>query len=106
LVFDGPLASEYYATWSPDGAQIVFHRWSGDYFHLAVAPADGGVAVEIGPAMLQSGGAARAEFSPDGSKVIARYNPNASIWILDLNGGPAVQLPASDFVPSWQRLAP
>jgi TolB protein len=105
LVFDGPLASEYFASWSADGAKIVFHRWSGDYFHLAVAPADGGVAVEIGPAMLQSGGAAFAEFSPDGSKVIARYNPDASIWILDLTGGEPTQLPASDFIPSWQRLA-
>ncbi len=104
LAFDGPLASEYYAHWSADGAQIVFHRWSGDDYRLAVAPAGGGHAVEIGPAMLQQSGAASAEFSPDGSHVIARY-PDGSSWILGVADGSQDRIPTSSFLASWQRKA-
>jgi len=106
LDFDGPLASAYFASWSADGAKIVYHRWTGETFHLAVAPSGGGHAVNIGPAMPQRGGAARAAFSPDGSKVIARYDGDGSTWILDPAGGPGVLLPPSAYLASWQRLAP
>lgn len=104
LAFDGPLSSDYYARWSPDGKQIVFHRWSGETFHLAVAPAGGGHAVQLGPGMLQAQGAASAEFSPDGTNVIARY-PDGSTRILGVTDGSEERLPSSEFLATWQRLA-
>jgi hypothetical protein len=64
----------------------------------------GGQAVDIGP-VLPWDVAASAEFSPDGSKVIARYS-NGSTWILPVNGGPGepFELSTNMFVASWQRL--
>lgn len=105
LRFDTPFASEYYAHWSADGTRILFLRWSGTDYHVAIAPAAGGHVVELGPAMPQGNGAAEMEFSPDGSKVIARYAPDDSTWILDVESGQGQQLPATEFLASWRRLA-
>jgi dipeptidyl aminopeptidase/acylaminoacyl peptidase len=108
LVFDGSIESDYYAEWSPDGSQIVFSRGRAqDKYYLAVGPASGGHAVDIGPVMPWADGAtATAVFSPDGSKVIARFS-NGSTWMFDAAGGPGERLRINPPSPmSWQRLAP
>jgi dipeptidyl aminopeptidase/acylaminoacyl peptidase len=106
LEFDGAIQSDYYAEWSPDGSQIVFNRGEAqENYYLAVGPAVGGHAVDIGP-VQPWGAAATAVFSPDGSKVIARYS-NGSTWMFDAAGGQGERLrinPASPM--TWQRLAP
>jgi Tol biopolymer transport system component len=106
LVFDGSIESDYFAEWSPDGSQIVFNRGRAqDKYYLAVGPAIGGDAVNIGPEQPWAD-AATAAFSPDGSKVIARYS-NGETWIFDVAGGPGERLridPPNQM--SWQRLAP
>ena len=92
---------------SPDGKQLVFLRYFGGYYHAAVAPATGGPVVLIGPAMLEGTDGAVAEFSPDGSKVIAFYHADNSTWMLDATGGLGERLPAGiDNGASWQRTAP
>jgi Tol biopolymer transport system component len=108
LEFDGDIESDYYAEWSPDGSQIVFNRGRAQEKHyLAVGPASGGHAVDIGPVVPWADGAtATAVFSPDGSKVIARYS-NGSTWMFDAAGGPGERLRINPPSPmSWQRLAP
>jgi hypothetical protein len=105
LVFDGDVESDYFATWSPDGSHIVFNQGTAqDRYFVAVAPADGGHAKRLGEVMPWSD-AAETAFSPDGSKVIARYTSGAT-WIFDVTDGSARQLHATiPILPSWQRIA-
>lgn len=106
LLFDG-TTNNLNPSWSPDGKQLVFLRYFGGYYHAAVAPATGGPVVLIGPAMLEGTDGAVAEFSPDGSKVIAFYHADNSTWMLDATGGLGERLPAGiDNGASWQRTAP
>ena len=103
LLFEQRYWSDYFAEWSPDGSHIVFNRGvAQDTYHLAVAPASGGEVVDIGPA-LDWDSASIAAFSPDGSKVIARYNGFTSIF--DVAGGPGQRLENMTGEPvSWQRV--
>ena len=96
-------------TWSPDGTQLLFVRYAvGSNNHLVVAPAAGGARVQIGPAMPNCGCAVSAEFSPDGSKVLAHYSADGSTWLLDPTGATAgTQLSATIAeTATWQRKAP
>ena len=91
--------------WSPDGTRLVFERYWGGYYHVAVAPSTGGHVIEIGPAHLVNTDGADKQFSPDGTDVIATYRDDGSTWILDAAGGPQKQLSASlKNGASWQRL--
>lgn len=105
LIFEDSKWSEYFADWSPDGSMIVFNRGRPqESYHLSIAPAGGGQVVDIGPE-VDWGAAAIAAFSPDGSKVIARYS-NGSTWMFDATGGPGQLLATGGGEPlSWQRLA-
>lgn len=95
--------SDYFARWSPDGRKIVFNRGTAQTaYHLSIAAADGGAVVDIGPEM-EWNAAAIADFSPDGTKVMARYS-NGETWLFDVDGGPGerLEIAATDLV-SWQR---
>jgi Tol biopolymer transport system component len=95
--------------WSPDGTRLLFARYHGPLgFHLAVVPATGGPVVEIGPSMPSNSTRPFAEFSPDGTSVIAYFQADHSTWMLDPTGSAKdVQLPATIAQKaSWQRLAP
>jgi len=103
------------AQFSPDGKQIVTHRFIPNTFtyRLAVIPADG-----VGPAVLLGGdhtsssggvdtGGADTLFAPDGAKVYVRYHDDSTTWLFDTatGSGQQVSWPPSTYV-SWQRLAP
>lgn len=103
--------------WSPDGTRLVFMRYdrrldpfNASYHDLAVAPSTGGPVVEIGrPTTSEDGSTDDAQFSPDGTEVIAHYSEDGSTWILDATGKTSDRLMLSstiDGMTSWQRLAP
>ncbi|HEV7603622.1 MAG TPA: hypothetical protein VGO15_01575 [Candidatus Limnocylindrales bacterium] len=96
-------------SWSPDGTRFLFVRYIvGEHNNLMVAPSTGGRRIEVGPAMPNDSMRVDAEFSPDGSKVLASYVADGSNWLLDPTGSTAgTRLPSSMAeVASWQRLAP
>jgi Tol biopolymer transport system component len=91
--------------WAPDSARLVFDRYWGGYYHVAVAPIAGGHVTEIGPAYIQSSHGDDKQFSPDGKDVIVTYQEDGATWLLDATGGAQKQLPASLMNgASWQRL--
>jgi Tol biopolymer transport system component len=94
--------------WSPDGTRLVFVRYAvGSVNQLAVASVKGGQRVEIGPSMPNCSCPVSAEFSPDGSTVLAHYGADGSTWMLDPSGStPSKRLLTIGETASWQRLAP
>ncbi len=108
-VFSGTNEGDGWPTWSPDGTKLLFSRWNGVENHLAVGPASGGQVVEIGPGFADFTDGAVGVFSPDGTRIVARYgyDPLAT-WLLNpITGGDGDRLltGVSGEV-SWQRLAP
>ena len=74
------------ATFSPDGASILFKWFTADgNVRLAVVPAAGGTAVRIGPAVPYNV-SPHPLFSPDGTSVIAWYPGLNETWLLDPTG--------------------
>ena len=94
--------------WSPDGSMLLFQRYVGGKYRMAVAPETGGPVVEIGPTMLEHGGQrVEAQFSPDGLQVIVHYDDGGATWLLDTSGATkGIQLPDTIAeTATWQRLA-
>ena len=96
-------------TWSPDGTSscscgtptaMTTTSWS--------RRSAGGPRVEIGPADAERGCPVSAEFSPDGSKVLARYDADGSTWLLDPTGATTGTQALVDHRrrATWQRTAP
>lgn len=106
----GAISADDDPSWSPDGRVLLFQRYNNGTYRMAVAPVAGGRVVEIGPTRPQNGGGERvgAQFSPDGSTVIAHYDGNGSTWLLDPTGVTAGTELAATMIdtPSWQRRAP
>jgi hypothetical protein len=97
----------------PDGTSLLVNRYTpmGGPYSLAIVPADGvGPIRAIGPARTADGGSADAMVSPDGSKVLAHYQLDGladdSTWLLDVAGGPDLELTYTADGQTWQRLAP
>jgi dipeptidyl aminopeptidase/acylaminoacyl peptidase len=109
LTFDGADASggDRYPVWSPDGSRLAFERTEGlNRVRVVVGSSAGGAVVETGPAFSASS-PPRLAFSPDGSRLIAFDPVESAIWILDVTGGAADQLPSTaGDLPSWQSLVP
>jgi Tol biopolymer transport system component len=109
--FDGPSTGDWGPTWSPDGKRLVFNRLvSGGQEGLVVAAAGGGPVVEIGPRFPAHSGGASAEFSPDGTTVIAIYHQEGvagEVHLLDPASGSDRSLSfVTDLGGTMQRLAP
>ena len=96
-------------SWSPDGTHLLFQRYINGVYRMAVASAAGGPVILIGPGRPQNGGErVGAQFSPDGSMVMAHYDGDGSTWLLDPTGTLPDNRLASNIAQTatWQRLAP
>jgi WD40 repeat protein len=103
IVFDGTTSFDSAPMWAPDGTKLAFIRSVSNRSHVMVGPATGGTAAEVGHAFSSDAGVNIA-FSPDGTKVLARDNGDATTWILDLAGGPDQPLPnGMTDLATWQR---
>jgi Tol biopolymer transport system component len=94
------------AQFSPDGASVMFSRFTADRSTLSVVPVNGGAAIDIGEDDFGNQ-MPIAAFSPDGLSVIAYYRHDGTLWLLDPTGARPDQkldLPVSD-APTWQRIA-
>jgi Tol biopolymer transport system component len=108
--------NEFAYQFSPDGTKLLLERHGIDPsyevngvpgYRLVVVPADGGgPAVPIGPAMPPGTDGATAEFSPDGTQVLATYRYDRSTWLLDVTGGMGEPTEWNADAQTWQRLAP
>lgn len=104
---DPTSAGENTAAWSPDGSRLLFHRHGGGSYQLAVSTVTGGPVSLIGPIVPEGTGGADAVFSPDGRMVIARYEHDGSLWLLETTGGPGRELEIdASAVITWQRVVP
>ena len=111
LAHDPRAWFEGWPVWSPDGRRILltrqFYGPDGPLDNtrpFAVAWVDGHApTIETGPPMTT--GMQHAEWSPDGTKILAKGNDRQ--LILDPAGGPWQELPwDSNAYPAWQRVAP
>jgi hypothetical protein len=95
---------------SPDGTQILVHRFiqGTDHSLVAVLRADGaGPAIVMGPETANP--PANPFFSPDGTQILAEYPTLKTFWIFDANGQNGREAPfqaISGGGATWQRLAP
>ncbi len=117
----GPKSDDVQEAWpqfSPDGSQLLVHRWtwsrdsggSDDGLGwLAVLPADGGViGRDIGPRI--KGGehtGLTKSWSPDGSRVLMRADNTQQVYSIDPVSGEVSLLDWAGFdLPDIERLAP
>jgi Tol biopolymer transport system component len=94
--------------WSPDGSRLMFGRFHGNSsVHFAVAPSSGGRVVEIGSGRTTTV-TDYAQFSPDGTSVLAYYGIDKSTWLLDPTGSIPDRLLAGTIAEraTWERRAP
>jgi Tol biopolymer transport system component len=104
---DGSTTTDGWPQWSPDGTLLVFQRYFGGSYRLAVASVGGGPVTETGPVFPEGTGGAVIGFSPDGSQVMARFDADGSTWILDVHGGLGKHYAIDNTQSaSWQRVTP
>jgi TolB protein len=108
-----PSWSDYPAQWSPDGAKILFERQqdctgdaSTDERHVFSMNPDGTEVLELTPGPEE---AARARWSPDGSRIVYQagdWQPDGTytelgIWSMNPDGTDPVQLTQAGSHPDW-----
>ena len=86
----------------------MFGRYNGSStIHYAVVPSGGGHVVEIGPGRTTTL-SDYAQFSPDGTSVLAYYGIDKSTWLLDPTGTVPDRMLLATIAEraAWERLAP
>ena len=106
-----PDVQEAWPVWSPDGTQILLHRWTwktdgGGLGWVAVIPADGsGPARDIGPKVARGEDTGISKgWSPDGTRILIRYENTRQVYEIDPVTGQETELPWTEELPDWQRV--
>jgi hypothetical protein len=102
---------EAWPTYSPDGTQLLVHRWTwkadgGGGGWIAVLPADGSApARNIGPRIPggEDTGLSKT-WSPDGTRVLLRAQNTRQVFSIDPVTNTVERLPWTDELPDWQRV--
>ena len=91
---------------SPDGSTIAYDRYGYDGgYRVAVVPTAGGKPLVLGDRRLDGTEGALKVFSPDGTKLMVRYNDDGSVVIFDLATGAGTPVPGSGLEElAWQRV--
>jgi Tol biopolymer transport system component len=108
---DDPNIMEAWPAWSPDGTQILVHRWTwktneGGLGWVALMPADGSApARDIGPVVAggEETGISKG-WSPDGSRILIRYENTRQVYEIDPITGAETTIPWTEELPDWQRV--
>ena len=101
--------SQGWATFSPDGSQIVFLRFVGDTRQVFVQSVDGSApAMAVGPVYPTGDNDLNGSFAPDGKSMVVTNVNLKETRLVDLGKGGDGQLLdwAGDGFTGWQRLAP
>ena len=106
-----PTIQEAWPIWSPDGTQILLHRWTwktdgGGLGWVAIMPADGSApARDIGPKVAggEDTGISKG-WSPDGTRILIRYENTRQVYEVDPVTGVETELPWTEELPDWQRV--
>jgi WD40 repeat protein len=91
---------------SPDGSMVAYDRYAyeGGY-RVAVVPTAGGVPIVLGDRRADGSDGAIKVFSPDGTKLLVRYNDDGSVVIFDLATGSGTPVAGTDLEElAWQRV--
>jgi Tol biopolymer transport system component len=107
-----PAVQEAWPQYSPDGRSIVVHRWTwksnnGGEGWLAVLPADGSApAHDVGPRIPggEDTGLLKT-WSPDGTRILMGSSNTKQVFSIDPVTGQFDQLPWTNVLPDWQRVA-
>jgi Tol biopolymer transport system component len=106
-----PGTMEAWPAWSPDGTQLLVHRWTwkengGGQGWVALMPADGSAgARDIGPRIPggEDTGVAKT-WSPDGTRILTAYANTRQVFEIDPVTGIETELPWTSELPDWQRV--
>jgi Tol biopolymer transport system component len=102
-----PDLQQAWASWSPDGTQILFQRFNWERGWLALVPADGSsVGRDLGTPVGGEGTQMDQAWTPDGKAIFLRFD-NEHFVSIDVATG--VETPVAwsvDRIPDIQRLAP
>lgn len=102
----GQEVNQAWPSFSPDGSQLLFQRFTWEQGWLGLAPADGSsVGRDLGTPMGGPDIQMDQGWSPDGKSILLRFD-QAHLVSIDVATG--VQTPLAwpiDRIPDWQRLA-
>lgn len=107
VALDDPLApTNLQPVLSPDGSAIAYDRYAFDGgYRVAVVPTSGGAPVVLGDRRPDGSDGAAKVFSPDGTKLIVRYNDDGTVVIFDLAAGTSTPVTGTDLAElTWQRV--
>jgi Tol biopolymer transport system component len=106
-----PDTMEAWPNWSPDGTQLLVHRWTwkangGGQGWVALMPQDGSTSArDIGPKIPggEDTGIAKT-WSPDGTRILTAYANTRQVFEIDPVTGVETELPWTSELPDWQRV--
>ena len=95
-----------WASWSPDGTQVLFQRFTWEKGWLGLAPADGSsVGRELGtPFTFKDDTEMDQGWSPDGKTILLRFDRDHFVSIDVATGAETPFAWPIDRIPDWQRV--